>query len=117
MRNVAWAQGQGHTAWRNAAGSPQKKRAANEATARGEFIRPSGIKGNGRTLYSNTLDRFARGRWVFRTGFHLVIMVWFPYRRGFLLVIFNLSSTIAVRTILAIIYPATAITTWTDLHC
>jgi hypothetical protein len=44
-------------------------------------------------------------------------MVWLPYRRGFLLVILNLSSTIAVRTILAIIYPATAITTWTDLHC
>jgi hypothetical protein len=46
-----------------------------------------------------------------------IIMIWFPYRRWFLLVILNLSSTIAVRTVLAITYPATAITMWTNLHC
>ena len=36
-------------------------------------------------------------------GGHLVITVWFPYRRWFLLVILNLSSTIAVRAVLTII--------------
>jgi hypothetical protein len=47
----------------------------------------------------------------------LVVAVWFPYLRWFLLVIFNLPTTIAVRAVLAIIYPATAITMWTNLHC
>jgi hypothetical protein len=47
---------------------------------------------------------------------HLGITVWFSYRRWFLLVILNLSTAIAVRTLL-IMYPTTPITTWTDLHC
>jgi hypothetical protein len=47
----------------------------------------------------------------------LVITVWFPYRRWFLLVILNLSATITVRAVLTIIYPATAVTTWASLHC
>jgi hypothetical protein len=46
-----------------------------------------------------------------------LIAVWFPYWRRFLLVIFNLSGTIAVRAVFTIIYPTTAITMWTDLHC
>jgi hypothetical protein len=50
-------------------------------------------------------------------GLHLVIRVWFAYRRWFLLIILNLSSAIAVRAVLAITYPATAITMWTNLHC
>ena len=33
------------------------------------------------------------------------------------LIILNLSSAIAVRAVLTIIYPATAITMWTNLHC
>jgi hypothetical protein len=53
--------------------------------------------------------------WVL--GFHLVIRVWFPYWRWLLLIILNPSSTIAVRTVLTVIYPATAIATWTNLHC
>jgi hypothetical protein len=47
---------------------------------------------------------------------HSIIRIWFPYRRWLLLVILNLSSTIAVRTVLTIIYPATAVATWTNLH-
>ena len=50
-----------------------------------------------------------RSGWV--RGLQLVITVWFPSRRWFLLVIFNLSSTIAFRAVLTVIYPATAITT------
>ena len=50
-------------------------------------------------------------------GVYLVITVWFPYRRWFLLVILDLTGTVAVWAILTIIYPATAITTWTNLHC
>jgi hypothetical protein len=50
-------------------------------------------------------------------GLHLVITVWFPYMRWFLLVILNLSRTIAVRALLTrVIYPTTAITIWTNLH-
>jgi hypothetical protein len=44
-------------------------------------------------------------------GGGLVIPVWFPYRRWFLLVILDLSATIAFKAVLAIIYPATANTT------
>jgi hypothetical protein len=47
----------------------------------------------------------------------LVITVGFSYRRWFLLVILNLSGTIAVRAVLTIIYPATAVTTLANLHC
>ena len=47
----------------------------------------------------------------------LVFTIWFPYRRWLLLVILNLSTTIAVRASLTIIYPAAAITMWTNLHC
>ena len=43
----------------------------------------------------------------------LVITVWFPYLRWFLLVILNLPAAIAVRALLTIIYPATAGTMWT----
>jgi hypothetical protein len=50
-------------------------------------------------------------------GGGLVITVWFPYGRWFLLVILDLSATIAVRAVLTIIYPATAITAWANLHC
>jgi hypothetical protein len=50
-------------------------------------------------------------------GVHLVITVWFPDQRWFLLVILDLRSTIAVWAILTIIYPATATTMWTNLHC
>ena len=49
--------------------------------------------------------------------FFSVITVWFPYRRWLLLVILNLPAAIAVGAVLTIIYPATAITMWTDLHC
>ncbi len=52
-----------------------------------------------------------------RAGRGLGIIIWFPYRRWFLLVILDLSATIAVRAILPFIYPATAITTWANLHC
>jgi hypothetical protein len=52
-----------------------------------------------------------------RPGGGLVITVWFSYGRWFLLVILDLSATIAVRAVLTIIYPATAITTWANLHC
>jgi hypothetical protein len=48
---------------------------------------------------------------------HLLILIWFPYRRWLLLVILNLSSTIAVGAVLSVIYPTTAITTWANLHC
>jgi hypothetical protein len=48
---------------------------------------------------------------------HLVVTLWFPYRRWFLFVFINLSSTFAVRAVLVIIYPATAISTRTSLHC
>jgi hypothetical protein len=55
-----------------------------------------------------------------RAGFvlwlHLLITVWFPYRRRFLLVILNLPGAIAVGAVLAVIYPAAAITMWTNLH-
>ncbi len=47
----------------------------------------------------------------------LVITVWFPYLRWLLLVILNLPAAIAVRAVLTIIYPATAGTMWTNLHC
>jgi hypothetical protein len=47
----------------------------------------------------------------------LIITIWFAYLCWFLLVIFNLSSTVAVRAVVTIAYPATAITMWTDLHC
>jgi hypothetical protein len=48
----------------------------------------------------------------------LAIVVGFPYVRWFLLVMLNLSRTIAVRALLIrVIYPTTAITTWTNLHC
>jgi hypothetical protein len=47
----------------------------------------------------------------------LVITVWFPDRRWFLLVILNLSSTIAVRAVLTVIHPPPAVTTWTNFHC
>jgi hypothetical protein len=50
-------------------------------------------------------------------GLHLVITVWFSYRRWFLLVILDPSGTIAVRAGFTITYPATAITMWTNLHC
>jgi hypothetical protein len=40
-----------------------------------------------------------------------------PYLRWLLLVILNLPATIAVRAVVTIIYPTTAITMWTDLHC
>src|SRR4029077_15380237 len=50
-------------------------------------------------------------------GFILIVVVWLPYRRWLLLVILNFSSTIAVRAVLPIIYPATAITVWASVHC
>jgi hypothetical protein len=49
-------------------------------------------------------------------GLHLIIAVWFPYRRWLLLVILNLSNPIAVGAVLTVIYPPTAIATWTNLH-
>jgi hypothetical protein len=56
-----------------------------------------------------------------RTGrmlvLHLLIGVWFPYRGWLLLIILNLSSTIALRTVLTIAHPPAAITMWTRLHC
>ncbi len=42
-------------------------------------------------------------------GGHLVITVRFPYRRWFLLIILNLSTTITVRAGLTIIYPTTTV--------
>jgi hypothetical protein len=47
----------------------------------------------------------------------LLIGIRFPYRRWLLLIILNLSSTIAVRTVVTVTYPATAIATWANLHC
>ena len=52
-------------------------------------------------------------------GLHLFIRVRFPYRRWLLLVTLDLSSTIAVRTVVTVTVtdPATAIATWANLHC
>jgi hypothetical protein len=47
----------------------------------------------------------------------LFIRVRFSYRCWLLLVILNLSSTIAVRTVVTVTDPATAIATWANLHC
>jgi len=47
----------------------------------------------------------------------LFIRVRFPDRRWLLLVILNLSSTIAVRTVVTVTDPATAIATWANLLC
>jgi hypothetical protein len=58
-------------------------------------------------------ERSSAGR---RDAWLHLITVWFPYRRRFLLVILDLSTTIAVRAVLTVIYPATAITMWTNLH-
>jgi hypothetical protein len=46
----------------------------------------------------------------------------FSYHRlvpvsALVLVILNLPAAIAVRAVLTIIYPATAVTMWTNLHC
>ena len=47
----------------------------------------------------------------------LLIVVGLPYVRWFLLVVINLSRTIAVRALLIrVIYPTTAIAMWTYLH-
>jgi hypothetical protein len=60
----------------------------------------------------------ARGTRASLASFSLVIAVWFPYVRWSLLVILNLSRTIAVRALLIrVIYPTTAITMWANLHC
>jgi hypothetical protein len=48
-------------------------------------------------------------------GLHLFIR--FSYRRWLLLVILDLSSTVAVRTVVTVTDPATAIATWANLHC
>jgi hypothetical protein len=50
-------------------------------------------------------------------GLHLFIGIRFPYRRWLRLVILDLSCTFAVRTVVTVAYPATAITTRTNLHC
>ena len=50
-------------------------------------------------------------------GIYLLIGVWFPYRGWLLLIILNLSSAIALRTVLTIAHPPAAITMGTRLHC
>jgi hypothetical protein len=40
-----------------------------------------------------------------------------PYRRWLRLVILDLSCTIAVRTVVTVTDPTTAIATWANLHC
>jgi hypothetical protein len=45
------------------------------------------------------------------SGLHLFVRVRFPYRRWLRFVILDLSSTLAVRTVVTVTYPATAIAT------
>ena len=69
--------------------------------------------GNEAVSTGNFYDFFKAG-WV--RGLHLFIRVRLPYRRWLRLVILNLSSTIAVRTVVTVTDPATAIATWANLH-
>ena len=50
-------------------------------------------------------------------GLHLFVGVRFPYRRWLLLVILDPSRTIAVRTVVTVTDPATAIATRANLYC
>ena len=67
-----------------------------------------------RALLAHDAERYRRAEWM--RGLHLFIRVRFSYRRGLLLVILDLSSAIAVRTVVTVTYPATAVATWANLH-
>jgi hypothetical protein len=66
-------------------------------------------------LLAHVAERHRRAGWV--RGLHLFVRVRFPYRRWLLLVILDLSSTTAVRTVVTVTYLATAVATWANLHC
>jgi hypothetical protein len=68
-----------------------------------------------RRKWSAALGGHWRARWML--GRHLVITVWFPYRRRLLLVVLNPSCAIAVGAFLVVIDPAAAVTMRADLHC
>jgi hypothetical protein len=66
-------------------------------------------------LLTHVAERSRRAGWM--RGLYLFIRVRFPYRRWLLLVILNLSGTVAFRAVVAVTDPATAIATGANLHC
>ena len=69
-----------------------------------------------RAQLAQVAERHRRAEWVL--GGHLVIAVWFPYRRWPLVIIVNLPGPIAFRAaVLVITDPPPAITMRTNLHC